>query len=331
MKRLITAFAVVATLLFPLAARADTPPSVWDRARDPEAAEAYALHQAVQQRLIRTALTEIDLGERGRVLAMLERANAERSKSAILRFDLGHVYSLLENHGRAAQVLKAAIAEFPNHPGVDEAWIRLAFACGHLADHVCERNAYLEVLRRETEELHRATPTLNLAETQMHLGDLKDAIEGYREALRIAGRLPANETTPLATWGLAVALDRAGDRPGAEKEAQFATELERSMGLTRILRSKYVFFVPAYEIHWYEGLGSIARARAASSAREALPFWRQAERSFEAYVAAGEPKKDQWLPIARSRLMQSKQERERVEKAAAREPPPPAPDSDTTL
>lgn len=314
--------AALASLAFVIApaALADTPPSVWDRARDRASAEAFDLHQAVQRRLLATSVTEVDFGERGRVLAMLERAGAERSRSPLLRFDLGLVYSLLEDHGRAAEVLRAAIAYCPSHPLVDQAWLRLAFACGHLGDHDCERRAYAEVLWRETEEIYRATPTLNLAETQMHLGDLKEAVDGYREALRIAGRVPGRETAPLATWGLAVALDRSGDRAGAEKEARFAVELERSMGLPHLLRSKDVFFVPDYEIHWYEGLGAAARARVAPTARAALDLWRQAERSFGEYVRAGEGKGDRWLPIAKARLAQAKGERERAEKAAPREP-----------
>lgn len=324
MKRL-GAFALVAAALgaLPGSSRADTPPTIWERAKDPEAAEGFDLHRAVQQRLIRTAVAEVDFGEQGRVLAMLERAGAEKSKNALLRFDLGHVYLLLKIYPRAAQVFKAAIAEFPDHPAVDQAWLRLAFACGHLGDHDCERKAYVEVLRRETEEIYRATPTLNLAETQMHHGDLKEAIEGYREALRIAGRVPARETAPLATWGLAVALDRAGDRIAAEKEARFAIEIERSMGLTRLLQNKeIVFFEPEYEIHWYEGLGAIARARGATSAREALKHWRQAEKCFDDYVTAGQRKNDRWLPIAKARLAQAKAERERAEAAAKREPAP---------
>jgi tetratricopeptide (TPR) repeat protein len=316
--------AAAATLFsLPAVVRADTPPSVWERARDTEAAEAYDLHHAVQQRLIRTVVAEVDFGERGRVLAMLERAGAEKSKNPLLRFDLAQVYSMLENHTRAAQILKAAVVEFPDHPSVDQGWLRLAFACGHLGDHTCERNAYLQVLRRETEEVMKATPTLNLAETQMHLGDLKEAIEGYRDAIRIAGRVPARETAPLATWGLAVALDRSGDRLAAEKEARFAQEIEHSMGLGRLLRSKDVFFVPAYELHYYEGLGAAARGRVAPNKREALLLWRAAERSFGEFVKAAEPRNDRWLPMAKARLTEAKAERERAEKLAPREPPPP--------
>jgi tetratricopeptide (TPR) repeat protein len=316
---------LVATLcailaLAPAVARADTVPSRWERARDPEAAEAYDLHRAVQQRLVRTTMMEIDLGERGRVLAMLERAGAEHGKSALLRFDLGEVYWLLEDHARAAQIYKAAISEFPDHPAVEQAWFRVAVACGHVGDHACERDAYVSLLRLETEEILRATPTLNLAEVEMHRGDLREAIEGYREALRISGRVPAGETAPLASWGLAVALDRSGDRVGAEVQARFALEIERSMGVRGLLRSSGVFFFPKYEIHWYEGLGFAAQAEVASTPREALKLWQRAERSFSEYVAGATPRNDRWLPIAEARLSRVRAERARAEKAAARLP-----------
>jgi tetratricopeptide (TPR) repeat protein len=311
-------------LLVAAPASADTPPSIWDRARDPEATTAYDLHAAVQQRLIPTLSQGVNDAAVRMVLETLKSNGAETSKNPLLRFDLAFVYTRLQNHARAAEIYKAAISEFPNHPAVERAWLRLAFACGHIADHTCERNAYFEVLRFETEEIFRATPTLNLAETQMHLGELKDAMEGYREALRIAGRMPTRETAPLATWGLAVALDRSGDRIGAEKEARFALEIERSLGMTGLLRSEDVFFVPDYEVHWYEGLGSAARARASTSSREAITLWKAAEKSFGEWVKGAEPKKDQYLPIAKARLAQIKAERERAEKATPREPPPPA-------
>lgn len=316
-------------------AHADTPPSVWERARDPGAAAAHDLHLAVQRWLSRPI--EESIGERDllEVLARLERFArdhpADFAKSAPLRFDLGIVHSALKNYPRAAELYRAAIADFPNHPAVDEAWFRLAIACGHIGDHVCERDAYQEVLRIETEDARRVTATLNLAETHMHLGDLKEAIAGYREALRLTGRVPARLTAPLATWGLAIALDRSGDRAGAEQHARFALEIERSMGVQGLLRDRStVFFEPEYEIFWYEGLGAIAMARGAASAREALKHWLFAERSFEEFVRAASRRNDRWLPIARARLAQVTAERERAEKAARREPPP-GPDQDVRL
>jgi tetratricopeptide (TPR) repeat protein len=310
----------LALLLF-----ADTVPSVWDRARDPEAADAFALHAQVEARLASRGMgrEDLDEAELRSALTMLERGGAERGRSPLLRLDLGNVYEGLRNYARAAKVYKSLIADFPDHPVTERAWLYLAFACGHLGDHDCEQRAYIEVLRRETEELRRATPLLNLAETQMHLGDLKEAIAGYREALRIAGRTAARDTAPLATWGLAVALDRSGDRAEAERQARFALEIERSMGLQgSLLHSDRVFFVPEWEIKWYDGLAAIAFARQASAGREAITFWRAAERSFEAYVKAAEGKEDRWLPLAKVRLAQIKSERARAEKTAPRTPAP---------
>ena len=324
----------MAVTLVAAAAAADTPPSVWEPASDPAAAEAYELHAHVAARLAgnRTGRVELDEIELRAVLPMLQRAGAEKSRYPLLRFDLGNVYEGLGNHRRAAEIFRGAIADFPDHPIVERAWLYLAMACGHIGDHACERSSYVQVLRIETEDLHRATPTLNLAETQMHLGDLKEAVEGYREALRIAGRTPSRDTAPLATWGLAVALDRAGDRAAAEKEARFALEIERSMGgNVSLLRSKNVFFVPEWELHWYEGLGAIALARAATSTRDALVSWRAAEKSFGAYVAMA-TKDDRWLPLAKVRLAQVKVDRERVEKAAPRDAAPrAAPSIDVSL
>lgn len=313
--------AVVAVFLCSVSsALADTPPSVWDRARDHDAATAYDLHAAVQQRFVATPSAGVNDAASRMVLETLKSNGAETSKSPLLRFDLALAYARLKNYARAAEIYKAAIAEFPDDPAVEQAWLRLAFACGYTGDHVCEQKAYLTVLRFETEEVLRATPTLNLAETQMHLGDLKDAIEGYREALRIAGRMPTGETAALATWGLAVALDRSGDLVDAEKEARFVFELEKSMGGHSLLRSEGVFFYPGYEVHWYEGLSSSARARVAPSSREALALWRDAEKSFTEWVRGAESKKDQFLPIAKARLAQIKIERERAEKRVGREP-----------
>lgn len=307
------------SFVLPALARADTAPTVWDRARRQELGDSYALHLEVERRLAQRDNFEVRESQVLAVRAMLERAGAERSPDPRLRFDLGTVLLLLHDYARSATVLEGALAEAPDHPAAEEAWLRLAFACGHIGRHACERRAYIEVLKLVTEDVGRATPTLNLAETEMHLGNLHEAVEGYREALRIAGRVPSRETAPLAVWGLAVALDRSGDRPGAEREARFAQELERSMGLRHLLRSSDVFFVPDYEVHWYEGLGATTRARNTTSTREAIAAWREAEQAFFAYVQAGERAQDRWLEIARIRLATAQTERGRAEKRLAKE------------
>jgi len=325
-------------------ARADTPPSRWDRARDPGVGRTYRLHVEVQRRLTPEheelrRFSPLMESQHDRVRVMLERENAATSADVRLRFDLGTVYFELgatqggRYYAKAAEVLKSALAMAPDHPAAEQGWLNLAFACGHLGDHECERSSYIQVLRIETEELRRLTPTLNLAETEMHLKNLKEAVDLYRETLRLASRVPARETPVLAVWGLAVALDRSGDRVGGEKEARFALELERSMSARRLLHSTNVFFVPAYEVSWYDGLGAMAQARVAASPNEAFRLWRAAEIAFAAYVSGAEAAaaKDPWLDLARLRLATAKTEREKAEKKRTREPPPLESDEETTL
>jgi tetratricopeptide (TPR) repeat protein len=328
--------ALVAILLGALAggsARADTPPSMWDRAKDPSIAESYRVHVEVQRRLAQKSSRFEGVGDSQlrTVRTLLERYNAEKSKDPRLRFDLGLVYLRLEEFDKSAKTLASVLAEFPHHSAAEEGWLRLAFACGHTGDHDCERKAYVQVLRQATDDLSRVTPTLNLAETEMHLGNLREAVEGYREALRIAGRVPSRDTAPLAVWGLAVALDRSGDRVGAEKEARFARDLERSMGVQNLLRTDGVFFVPAYEIHWYEGLGASAQAKHATSPSEIVRLCRAAEQSFASYVRFAELGKDRWLDLAKIRLAAAKSEREKAEKKHGKQPAREAVDDELEL
>lgn len=317
----------LALLLVASPAAAETPPSVWDRAKDPEAALAYDVHEQVQRRLVAlhdsSGHVEDDRDLRA-VLPILQHANAENGKSALLRFDLAYVYMQSKDFKRAAEIYRSAIKDFPDHPSAEDAWARLANACGHLGDNACERESYAKILQLETEEILRATPSLNLAETHMHLGDLREAVEGYREVVRISGRYPMREVGPLAFWGLALALDRSGDRVEAEKAARLAIDVERGMGTDYIHNPEVSFFVPAYEIYWYDALGFVARARAATTAREALVLWSLAEASYGKFVKAAEPKNDRWLPIAKVRLTQVQAERKRAEKNAGREPVPPS-------
>jgi tetratricopeptide (TPR) repeat protein len=326
MRALAAVGALVVGVLIASTARADTPPSAWDRVKDPSAAESYRLHVEVQRRLASAARTRADIEEAqartSRVL--LERYNAAQSKDPRLRFDLGMIYEQLKEYDKAAKILAATLAEHPDHPAAESAWGLLASACGHIGDRDCERKAYNEQLKHATEDIERGTPTLNLAETEMHSGNLREAIEGYREALRIAGRYPSLRLAPLAVWGLAVALDRSGDRLGAEKEARFARELERSMGMQGLLRDTHsVFFYPSYELHWYEGLGASAAARQATTPNEILRLWRSSEQSYASYIRFAEiaAQKDRWLELARIRHEAAKAERIKAEKKYGKEPP----------
>ena len=331
-------------LSFSATAAADTPPSVWDRARDPATADTYRIHLEVQRRLAQSPPRDFGFSGAGEsqkdtVRAMLERLHADKSADVRLRFDLGLVYLMLSTsqaptfYKRAAEVLGAALALAPEHPAAEEGWSRLAEACGHIGDHDCERRAYGEVLRLTTEEGDRGTSTLNLAETEMHLGNLREALVGYREALRIASRSPSRTLAPLAMWGLAVALDRSGDRIEADRQALEVLATQASSGLSGLLRSSGVFFYPDYELGWYDGVGAAAQARKPGiSPAEAARHWKAAEDAFAGYVrAATRPGiTDRWLDLAKVRLATAKAERERAEKRRGKSPPEPRLDDEET-
>jgi tetratricopeptide (TPR) repeat protein len=344
--------ALVFALLFSIAsvAHADTPPSIWDRTKDSNAAAAYELHkdvhslfaQAREEGRVRRFLPQaVDAGHATlrRAIEKLERFGAEKGRDVRLRFDLGIAYAEIAelevdrraSYQKAIRILRAALDESPDNPEADDAWWSLAISCGHVGETECEKKSYLAVLRLRTEEEHRATPMLNLAETEMHLGNLREAIDGYRETIRLAGRLQGDQlTAPLAIWGLAIALDRSGDHLGAEREATRAVELEKSSGFRhqgapKLLQTNGVFFYPHYEIDWYEGLENVSLARAAKTAQEAVVLLKQAEASFSRYVTNAERDKDRWLDLARARLAAAKADREKAEKRAAREPRPVAP------
>jgi tetratricopeptide (TPR) repeat protein len=370
MKRVLLGLAL---LFCATSASAETPPSVWDRAKDPSIESSWALHvetqaalhNIVEMRRVQLKLqlfpglqppehVEVDAVHAAlqRVVERLDRFGAEKSADVRLRFDLGEVLLAIADHEvdrqrvwkRAADVLRGALAIAPDEPGADDAWLNLAFACGHLGDHECESKTYREVLRRRTEDSERRTPLLNLAETDMHMGQLQDAIEGYRETIRVAARVSGDgDTAPLATWGLAIALDRSGDHAGAEREAKTAISRERSVlrlpapphAVSALLHSSGVFFYPEYEIEWYDGLGDVALAREMKDPHDQVTEWQDAERHFSTYVTAAEkaPRPDRFLEIAKARLAAVRSELAAAQKRAAKapKPKPPPPDEDVTF
>ncbi|MEM6956527.1 MAG: tetratricopeptide repeat protein [Myxococcota bacterium] len=99
----------------------------------------------------------------------------------------------------------------------------------------------------------------NLAEVRMMSGDLLGAVADYERAIRLAtqsGRSAQSLGLPL--FGLAVALDRLGEREEARRRATQA--VAASGGTTLMLRAEGVFYDPESEVFYYEGLGQEAIA-----------------------------------------------------------------------
>src|SRR5262249_7058900 len=145
-------------------------------------------------------------------------------------------------------------------PRAARAYFDLGVCLATLGKPEAEIAAYDENLKRETNSELRIIALSNRAEAHMVLGRqpnmtmsrLALAADDFRAALALdAGH-------PQAHWGLAVALDRGGDAPGAMAEAKLAVLYDP---LERLISGPDVFFVPAYDQYWYEALSAMARTQ----------------------------------------------------------------------
>jgi tetratricopeptide (TPR) repeat protein len=326
-------------------ARAETPPSSWDLAKDPAERDRWALHLRVE-RLMRPPVGEGGLRIEDELrleaaCAMLEEADAARSPDVRLRYDLGIVYSELATRQhrndlqeKVIEVLAPALEPPAAPPGPDDgaataALEALVYAYAKLARPREELETWRRYIPRLIDDRVRATAMMNMGEAEMRLGRVDDALGTFREVLRLCGELPntpaIGSTYVLALWDVAVALDRSGDPRSALDTAAKASHVDLGgrTGAYLIAKDPEVFFVPDWERLWYLALGAQASAREAPDARDAASLWAAAERAFGEYVsrAAGAGGHDPWLAIARVRLEHVQAERAAAEKRGAKLPP----------
>jgi len=120
----------------------------------------------------------------------------------------------------------------------------------------------------------------NWAEVTMLGGNLVDAVTLYQRAIATAS---GGREYLLPLWGLAVALDRLGEREAALEHA--ARAIQADQGSMEVLRSANVFFEPESEIHYYEALGYEARARVPHA--NVTDELQQATQSWQSFFATG--------------------------------------------
>jgi tetratricopeptide (TPR) repeat protein len=343
------AFALVASVgAVALTAGAETPPSVWDLAKDPAERGRWALHMQVEH-LMHPAAGEggLRFDDELRLeaaCALLEEADAAHSPDVRLRFDLGTVYSALSSRQRRLDLEQKVIDVLappldgplePDDSAATGALEALVYAYAKLDRPTEELATWRRYIPRLVDDRVRATAMMNMGEAQMRLGRVDDALGTFREVVRLCGELPntpsVGSTYVLALWDVAVALDRSGDPRGALETAAKAAHVDLGgrTGAYLISRDPDVFFVPEWERLWYLSLGAAAEAREAQDPRDAAVLWASAEHSLDQYVersSAGEKAggKDPWLAIARVRLDRARAERQGAEKRAAKMPPRPA-------
>jgi tetratricopeptide (TPR) repeat protein len=298
--------ALVATLALGLSAaraHADTPPTVWQRAENPDAGQAYQLHLKVAELLWQAKQPHNPLKnlllESAR--SKLETGNAATSADVRLRFDLGDVYFELKRYREAISVLQPALATAPRDEGAAQGWLDLAFAAARLDRSSLELDGYDQYLATAVSARSDLSILSNRAEAEMRLGDLDAAVAGYRDVLEQGGHVYGvdPQILVLARWGLAVALDRNGDPAEAEHEAFVASEEDPE---EQIIGDKDdVFFVPEYERDWYYALGRIQHAKHATDTGQALVCWSLVVDTWSHYVRVA-VRGDRWVGLARTHL-----------------------------
>jgi tetratricopeptide (TPR) repeat protein len=315
------ALAALSLALGTRAAHAD--PNLWQRAREPAAAEQQKVLNRMERILGSIGLPELDPEMSAAAIAMsvlsqtlpacpaLGAAASNRS-AAQARFDYligGALYaSRTHREAEARCILERALRNAPDSPLAAEGWYHLALAMGELGDRVAERAAYLHALALTWDPDSRANLHTNLAESEMGSGDLRAALRDYRLALPDAQQ---PDDLSAAYFGLAVALDRSGDFPSALEAARNAILIPLPPTLYQadsVLDLPSTSFSPSYEIHYYRALAAMAAARQAKddlSRRDALA---DAEEQWTAYVVPAEADHAPWA--ARARLHQARIERE---------------------
>lgn len=292
--------ALVVAALVAVGARADTPPSVWDRAKDPAAAERYRLHERIEgmRHPPMPMSREMLLMLYDQARAVLEEASAATSPDVRLRFDLGEVYERLDRHADAIRVLTGALALEPDSPAAPDAWESLAYAAAKLDQSALEREAYDAYLA--TADGDSLNIRGNRAEAEMRLGNLDAAVDGYKDVVYRCehakfGHPCEEQTLVLARWGLAVALDRNGDPTGSASVAAVAAAEDPEEQI--IGDRENVFFVPDYERDWYYGVGRAERARHEPDPTRAVAMWTLTFHTWLDYLARATPD-DRWRPLA---------------------------------
>jgi len=328
-------------LLVVSSARADTPPTIWDLAKNPHAFEQRAQHVEMERDI--DLVTELagdpkDVAKLQTLLSV-DRARtliegATGPKDAWMRYDEAWVLMKRDQWGRAIPLFEQVAKELGNQYFSLTVWERLAECYVHMERTDDEIRAYDEVLARATYDLERMTPLLNQGEALMRSGDADGAVRQFRDVLHLSGtQVNANDIDMLAQWDLAVALDRSGDARSATLAARAAVRTDgRYIGVINGVavmlskpdprvtfyvvppglyaiseENKDVYFVPQYEREWYLALGYEARALDADVTRS-LADWRAAETHMMTYVteatkhAVQTNHPDTWLDLGRIRL-----------------------------
>jgi tetratricopeptide (TPR) repeat protein len=323
------------------ASNAGAEPSVWDVARDPKRARAAQLLALAERSRFPAEDTlddvamflpsgtseELNRQLNARAAALITIADGHKLGDARLLYLLGDALVKADKaylaDGRAR--LREALEQDPDSPLAVDAWFSLAIAEGKLRHHGAEREAYSHALEHEWQPELEATIVTNRAESTMANGQLRQAMEDYRQAIALSR---SATTQSLALWGLAVATERDGDLPSALELARKASSFRFGPPnhLVVALDLPSVYFTPDYEEHYYRALATMAEADKEPKPDQARLQLQTASLLWSLYLDNAQRDGEPWVDNARQHRESCRRRLARIDagrakRSAKREPP----------
>lgn len=326
------ALAALAALAAAPAARAQPAGSLWSGVTTPGAHEALTarrsgewinlLDELPEPRRARLAPERADIDHeslRAEALAHLERALALRPDDPRALASAARLRERRNDLDGALRDATRSLALDPEGPAAQDAHFTLAVVHTWRGEHPAARDHYLALLRLPVTEHTRSMVLGNLGDEFQALGDMDAAIDSYVACVAL------RPGYALGWLGLAIARDRAhlDPAPDAATAVRAASDdvLARMQALRMgpgfdpaalldVLSSEGVFYVPAYDRFYYQGVAHEAAARAWSAgndfgvapvAAEADAHRRAARVAWRRYLDAAAPD-DPWRGRAEAHL-----------------------------
>jgi tetratricopeptide (TPR) repeat protein len=302
MRRVAAALALGFSLVA-LAPEAPAEPSLWYRASHPQARAEARLLRAIERMLDGEARAAADPEVASHfarsAVAMFDLARAPspedpRLACAVARALIG---SNLGRIGEAQALLEGAIPKLPESTLLVTAWHDLGRARALAGDFPGARAAQSRVLELAVEPREWGLAFYDRAGAELRLGENTSAALDFRRAAEDA---PTELVRLRARFGLAMALERSGDLPGAWAALEHAVAM-------RLPLSQYTSddplelpgaFDPPYELEYVKALAALARARRTTEREERGAALEEALRRWDAYLETAPPS-EPWLANAR--------------------------------
>lgn len=311
------ALSVAATLLVTAGhssfARAE--PSLWDKARNPKLTRAHRLLVRLEEHREAVERSSDPARQLQDEVAWLEMERVMTLPEPRLWFLFGEMLSspVIGRYEEAKAVLQRALAAAGDSVLAGPAWVNLALTAAHTGDVELQEHAYEAALGRVWQRELRAQIYYQRAQFRLSAGAYREAIADYNKAGDIAYSI---EIRALSRYGLAVALEQAGDLPAALEQIHAARSIapHRVIGLDSVLDLPVAIFAPSYVSDYFHGLEEMSDARYAADPAKALSHYEAAESYFERFVGDAEPDGHAWVKTARRHLAYCKEERARLER-----------------